>query len=252
MNHFHDRPRPLFLGSTPAATRECGEGIIEAADDHQVQRIAVPGTLLVGDAARQRLQRRLETGVIRVVDNFFGWIDALPEHFADVVIGAQARHDGQDREMPRPPVCHQIEVNELEPLVEIGQHEARGCRARWDRVAEGQPTKVPVERSPLVLRDARGKCFGRLGCRVEIWIEARRKQVVGAVLPVFDFDPDWLYRCLRQRHTVDRLAFCGRQYRGRHAQAAIAARHGAAFVVKARRWRRLGGAAGERRCDGRC
>ncbi|MNP04307.1 hypothetical protein D3C76_962180 [compost metagenome] len=151
IDHFHDRPRPLLLGPTPAATCECGKGIIEPADDHEVQRIAVPGTLLVGDAARQRLQRRLETGVIRVIHNVFGR-DALPEHFADVVIGAQPRHEGQDREMPRPPVCHQIEVNELEPLVEIGQHEARGCRARCDRVAQGQPTKVPVERRPLVLR----------------------------------------------------------------------------------------------------
>ncbi|MNC48162.1 hypothetical protein D3C75_972610 [compost metagenome] len=154
--------------------------------------------------------------------------------------------------MPRPPVCHQIEVNELEPLVEIGQHEARGCRARCDRVAEGQPTKVPVERRSLVLRGPWEKCFGRLGCGEEIWIQARRKQIVGAIFLIVDFDPDGLYRSIRQRHAVDRLAFCGRQYGGRHAQAAIAARHGAALVVKARRWRRLGGAAGERRCDGRC
>ncbi|MNH29908.1 hypothetical protein D3C79_901660 [compost metagenome] len=111
--------------------------------------------------------------------------------------------------MPRPPVCHQIEVNELEPLVQIGQHEARGCRTRCDRVAKGQPAKVPVERRPLVLRAPGEKCFGRLGCREEIWIEARRKQIVGAVFPIFDFDPDWLYRSLRQRHAVDRLAFCG-------------------------------------------
>ena len=66
-HHLHDRPRPLLLGWAPAATRERREGVVEAAHDHQIERIAVLRAILVGHAARQRLERRAKGGVIGVV-----------------------------------------------------------------------------------------------------------------------------------------------------------------------------------------
>jgi hypothetical protein len=74
-------PDHLSSVGTPAATRERREGVVESAHDHQIERIAILRAVLVGRAARQRLERRPKGGVVGVVDDLLGRVDLAPEDF---------------------------------------------------------------------------------------------------------------------------------------------------------------------------
>ena len=151
-HHLHDRSRPLLLGRAPAAPRKRREGIVETAHDHQVERVAVLRAVLVGHAARQRLERRSKRGVIGVVHDLPGRIDLAPEHFAHAVIGAEAGHEGEDREGSCPPVGDQVDLHELETFVEVGQDESRARGAGRNGIAERKLAKAPVEFGALSRR----------------------------------------------------------------------------------------------------
>ena len=56
------------VGLQPRRT-SAGEGVLDTADDDEVQRVAVPRAILIGGATRQRLQRRRKFRVVCEVDD---------------------------------------------------------------------------------------------------------------------------------------------------------------------------------------
>ncbi len=180
-------------------------------------------------------------------------MDLAPEDATDVIVRAEPGNDREDRERLRAATRHQVDLHELSTLVEVGQHEPRCRRPRKDGIAERELAEAPIELACLLARIARRERFGRFGSREEIRIQARRHQVVGAVVVVLHLDPDRLDRFRRQGHAIDARALLGRQHGRGNPHATVGARHCPLRVVEFRigGLHRRGGAACQRGRDDR-
>ncbi|MNS89834.1 hypothetical protein D3C72_1238590 [compost metagenome] len=178
-------------------------------------------TALVGGAAGQGLQRRAEGVVIVVVADLVGRIDVAPEHGARLVIAAKARHDGKDREGVGVVLGHQVQLDQLDAFLEVGQHHARTGLAGEYRVAEGQSAEPLGGFAPRFAGSIGGKDIGGFGAGEEAGVQSYVHEPDRAICLIADLHPYGLHAPLRQWYAVERFAFRRGEDRDRHVDAAI-------------------------------